>query len=37
MAYEGDTPKGSAIDRSDRHGHIGWVLLLAGILVGATL
>jgi two-component system cell cycle sensor histidine kinase/response regulator CckA len=37
MAYEGDTPKGSAIDRSDRHGHIGWVLLLAGVLVGATL
>ena len=37
MAYEGDTPKGPAIDRSDRHGHIGWVLLLAGILVGATL
>ncbi|HEV2565061.1 MAG TPA: ATP-binding protein, partial [Microvirga sp.] len=23
--------------RSDRHGHIGWVLLLAGVLVGATL
>ena len=37
MAYEGDTPKGSAIDRSDRHGHIGWVLLLASLLVGATL
>ena len=37
MAYEGDTPKGPAIDRSERHGHIGWVLLLAGILVGATL
>ena len=37
MAYEGDTPQGSAIDRSDRHGHIGWVLLLAGLLVGATL
>ena len=37
MAYEGDTPKISAIDRSERHGHIGWVLLLAGILVGATL
>lgn len=37
MAYEGDTPKVSAIDRSDRHGHIGWVLLLAGVLVGATL
>ena len=35
MAYEGDMPKGSAIDRSDRPGHIGWVLLLAGILVGA--
>jgi two-component system cell cycle sensor histidine kinase/response regulator CckA len=37
MAYKGDTPKGSAIDHSDRHGHIGWVLLLAGVLVGATL
>src|SRR5918998_4616338 len=37
MAYEGDTPQSSAIDRSDRHGHIGWVLLLAGVLVGATL
>jgi two-component system cell cycle sensor histidine kinase/response regulator CckA len=37
MAYEGDTPKGSAIDRSDRQGHIGWVLLLATLLVGATL
>ncbi|MBA1157882.1 cell cycle histidine kinase CckA [Microvirga mediterraneensis] len=37
MAYEGDTPKSAAIDRSDRSGHIGWVLLLAGVLVGATL
>lgn len=30
-------PKGSTIDRSDRPGHIGWVLLLAGVLVGAVL
>lgn len=30
-------PKGSTIDRSDRPGHIGWVLLLAGIMVGAVL
>ena len=37
MAHEGDTPKGSAIDRSDRPGHIGLVLLLASILVGAIL
>ncbi|WP_262029548.1 cell cycle histidine kinase CckA [Microvirga sp. Mcv34] len=37
MAYEGDTPRSAAIDRSDRPGHIGWVLLLAGVLVGATL
>jgi two-component system cell cycle sensor histidine kinase/response regulator CckA len=37
MAHEGDMPKGSTIDRSDRPGHIGWVLLLAGILVGAVL
>src|SRR5690349_10808383 len=37
MAHEGDMPKGSTIDRSDRPGHIGWVLLLAGLLVGAVL
>lgn len=37
MAHEGDMPKGSTIDRSDRPGHIGWVLLLASILVGAVL
>jgi len=37
MAYEGDTPTGETIDRSDRPGHIGLVLLLAAILVGAIL
>jgi two-component system cell cycle sensor histidine kinase/response regulator CckA len=37
MAHEGDTPKGSAIDRSDRPGHIGFVLLLACVLLGAIL
>ncbi len=37
MAHEGDMPKGSTIDRSDRPGHIGWVLLLAGLLVCAVL
>lgn len=37
MAYEGDTPKGPTIDRSDRPGHVGLVLLLASILVGAIL
>ncbi|MET0531134.1 MAG: cell cycle histidine kinase CckA [Microvirga sp.] len=37
MAHEGDMPKGSTIDHSDRPGHIGWVLLLAGIMVGAVL
>ena len=37
MGYEGDTPKGSTIDRSDRPGHIGLVLLLASVLVGAVL
>jgi two-component system cell cycle sensor histidine kinase/response regulator CckA len=37
MAHEGDTPKGSTIDRSDRPGHIGFVLLLASVLVGAIL
>ena len=37
MAHEGDTPTGETIDRSDRPGHIGLVLLLATILVGAIL
>ena len=37
MAYEGDTRTGETIDRSDRPGHIGLVLLLATILVGAIL
>ncbi|MGO4572287.1 cell cycle histidine kinase CckA [Microvirga sp. 2TAF3] len=37
MAHEGDTPKSATIDRSDRPGHIGLVLLLASILVGAIL
>ena len=31
MAHEGDMPKGSTIDRSDRPGHIGLVLLLAAV------
>lgn len=37
MAHEGETAKASTIDRSERPGHIGWVLLLATILVGAIL
>ncbi|MFC4175156.1 cell cycle histidine kinase CckA [Microvirga sp. GCM10011540] len=37
MAQVGDKPKGSTIDRSERPGHIGLVLLLASILVGAIL
>ncbi|MCG7391441.1 response regulator [Microvirga sp. ACRRW] len=37
MAHQGDMPKGSTIDRSDRHGHFGWVLLLAALLAGAVL
>ncbi|WP_230530790.1 cell cycle histidine kinase CckA [Microvirga roseola] len=37
MAHVGDTPKGATIDRSDRPGHIGFVLLLATLLVGAVL
>jgi two-component system, cell cycle sensor histidine kinase and response regulator CckA len=37
MAHAGDTAKGSTIDRSDRPGHIGFVLLLASVLVGAIL
>ncbi len=37
MAHQGDMPKGSTIDRSDRPGHFGWVLLLAAVLAGAVL
>ncbi len=37
MAHAGDTPKGSTIDRSDRPGHVGLVLLLASTLVAAIL
>ncbi|MCB8822604.1 cell cycle histidine kinase CckA [Microvirga rosea] len=37
MAHQGEMPKSATIDRSDRHGHIGLVLLLAAILVGAIL
>ena len=37
MAHQGDQPKSSTIDRSDRPGHIGLVLLLASVLVGAIL
>ena len=32
-----DTPPGAPIDRSERPGHIGLVLLLAGVLVGAII
>lgn len=37
MAHQGVQPKSTTIDRSDRPGHIGLVLLLASILVGAIL
>ncbi|HEX2510169.1 MAG TPA: PAS domain-containing protein [Microvirga sp.] len=37
MAVEGDTPPGAPIDRSDRPGHMGLVLLLAAVLVGAAI
>ncbi|MBF9233449.1 cell cycle histidine kinase CckA [Microvirga alba] len=37
MVHEGETPKDMTIDRSDRPGHIGLVLLLATLLVGAIL
>ncbi len=37
MADAGDFEPGAPIDRSERHGHIGWVLLLAGLLVGAII
>ncbi|WP_112662477.1 cell cycle histidine kinase CckA [Microvirga flavescens] len=35
MAHDGDTPSGAPIDRSDRSGHAGLVLLLAAVLAGA--
>ncbi|WP_445502824.1 cell cycle histidine kinase CckA [Microvirga sp. G4-2] len=37
MAHQGDMPKSSTIDRSDRPGHFGWVLLLAALLAGAVM
>ncbi|HYF52770.1 MAG TPA: PAS domain-containing protein, partial [Salinarimonas sp.] len=37
MAQTGETPRSTAIDRSDRPGHVGLLLLLAGILVGAAV
>ncbi|MBM6594619.1 cell cycle histidine kinase CckA [Microvirga pudoricolor] len=37
MAHEGDIPTGGAIERTERSGHIGLVLLLAALLVGAVL
>src|SRR4051812_43609413 len=37
MAEQDDTPPGAPIDRSDRPGHIGLVLLLAAVLVGAII
>ena len=37
MAHEDATPPGAPIDRSDRPGHIGLVLLLAFVLVGAII
>ncbi len=37
MDQRGDMPKSATIDRSDRPGHFGWVLLLAAVLAGAVL
>ncbi|MGO4705781.1 cell cycle histidine kinase CckA [Microvirga sp. 2MCAF38] len=37
MAQDGDTSPGAPIDRSDRPGHTGLVLLLAALLVAAIL
>ncbi|MBZ6075425.1 cell cycle histidine kinase CckA [Microvirga puerhi] len=37
MAQQSEMPKSATIDRSERPGHIGLVLLLAAILVGAIL
>jgi two-component system cell cycle sensor histidine kinase/response regulator CckA len=37
MAVEGDTAPSAPIDRSDRPGHMGLVLLLAAVLVGAAI
>ncbi|HEY8383082.1 MAG TPA: PAS domain-containing protein [Microvirga sp.] len=37
MAEQGDMPAGAPIDRSERPGHMGLVLLLAAVLVGAII
>ena len=37
MADAGDFEPEAPVDRSERHGHIGWVLLLAGVLVGSII
>jgi two-component system cell cycle sensor histidine kinase/response regulator CckA len=37
MAQTSETSRTSAIDRSDRPGHVGLLLLLAGLLVGAAV
>ncbi|QFU15980.1 cell cycle histidine kinase CckA [Microvirga thermotolerans] len=37
MAHQGEMAKSATIDRSDRPGHIGLVLLLAAVLVAAIL
>lgn len=37
MAHESDIPTGNPIERTEKHGHIGLVLLLAVLLVGAVL
>ena len=34
MAQDSETLSGSSVDRSERPGHIGLLLLLAGVLVG---
>src|SRR5215218_8057528 len=37
MAQDSETLSGSSVDRSELPGHIGLLLLLAGVLVGAAL
>jgi two-component system cell cycle sensor histidine kinase/response regulator CckA len=37
MAQEADAPSGAPIDRSERSGHMGLVMLLAAVLVGAIV
>ena len=37
MAQDSETLSGSSVDRSERPGHIGLLLLLAGVLVGAAV